>query len=72
MEESRSALKILTGNSPLGKPRRRWEDNIIMKLKEIGVNTRKCIHSAQDWDYWRVLVNAALKLRVLKAVELIS
>ena len=43
MEERRSAFKILTGNPtgkrPLGRPRRRWVDNIIMDL-EIGINTR--------------------------------
>ena len=40
------------------------ENNIRMDPKEIGVNTRNCIDSAQDRDYWRVLVNAALNLRV--------
>ena len=44
MEEGRSAFKILTGKPtgkrPLGRPRRRWEDCIIMDLKEIGINTR--------------------------------
>ena len=42
MEEGRSAFKILagkfTGKRPLARPRRRWEDNIIMDLKEIGIN----------------------------------
>ena len=68
MEEGRSAFKIVTGTpvgkGPLGRPRRRWEDNIIMDLKEMGINTRNWIDSAQDRDYWRVLVNAALNLRV--------
>ena len=45
MEEGRSAFKILTGTPagkrPLGRPRRRWEDNIRMDLKEIGINTSK-------------------------------
>ena len=44
MEENRSAFKISTGKPtgkrPLGRPRRRWEDNIRMDLKEIGINTR--------------------------------
>ena len=44
MEEGRSAFKILagkpTGKRPLERPRRRWEDNIRMDLKEIGINTR--------------------------------
>ena len=52
--------------------RRRWEDNITMDLKEIGVNTRNWVHSAQDRDYWRVLVEVALNLRVPEATELVS
>ena len=52
MEEGRSALKILTGKPtekrPLGRPRRRWEDNIREDLKEIGINTRNWVDSAQD------------------------
>ena len=47
-----------------GRPRRRWEDNIRMDFKEIGINTRNRVDSGQDRDYWRVLVNAELKLRV--------
>ena len=47
MEDGRSAFKILTGtpaeNRPLGRPRRRWEDNIRIYLKEIGINTRNWI-----------------------------
>ena len=43
---------------------RRWEDNIKMDLKEIGVSVRRWVDSAQDRDYWRVLVNAALNLQV--------
>ena len=39
----------------------RWEDSIKMYLKEIGVNVRSWIDSAQDRNYWRVLVNAALE-----------
>ena len=68
MEEGRSALKISTctptGKRPLGRPRHRWEDNIRMELTEVGINTRNWIDSAQDRDYWRALVNAALNLRV--------
>ena len=55
MEESRSAFKLLTGKStgmrPLGKPRRRWEGSFRIVLKEIGINTRNWIYSAQDRDY---------------------
>ena len=66
MEVARSAFKILTstptGKRPLGRRRRKWEDNIRMNLKEIGVNKRNWVNSAQDRDYWRALVNAALNL----------
>ena len=48
----------------LGKPRCRWEVNIRMDLKEIAINTKNWVDSAQDKDYWRTLVNAALKPRV--------
>ena len=68
MEEGRSVFKILTGKPtgkrPVGRPRRRWEDNIRMDLEEIGINVGNWIDSAQDRDYWRALVNAALSLRV--------
>ena len=52
------------GKRPLGRPRRRWEDNIRMDLEGIGINAGKWVDSAQDRDYWRALVNAALNLRV--------
>ena len=69
MEEGRSAFKILTGkptgNRPLGRPRRRWEDNIRMDLEEIDINEGNWGDTAQDRDYWRALANAALNLRVL-------
>ena len=68
MEESRSAFKILTGKPkgkrPLGRPRRRWEDNIRMDLEEIGINVRNWTDSAQERNYRRALVNAAFNLRV--------
>ena len=68
MEEGRSAFKIVkgkpTGKRPLGRPRRRWEDNIRMDLEEIGINASNWVDSAQDRNYWRALVNAALNLRV--------
>ena len=68
MEEGGSAFKILTGKPtekrPLGRPRRRWEDNIRMDLEEIGINESNSVDSAQDRDYWRALVNGALNLRV--------
>ena len=57
-------VDIPAGKRPFGRPRHIWKDNIRMDLKEIGSNTRNWIHSAQDRDYWRVLVNEALNLRV--------
>ena len=47
MEEGRSAFKFLTGKRPLGRPSRRWEDNIRMNLKEIDINTRNWVDLAQ-------------------------
>ena len=71
MEEGRSAFKILTGTPTgkkisLGRLRCRWEDNIRMNLKgiRVGINTRNWVDSAQDRNYWRALVNAALNLQV--------
>ena len=66
MEEGMSAFKILTGNRPLGRPRRRREDNIRMDLEEIGIMAGNWVDSAQDMNYWRALVNAALNLWVHK------
>ena len=74
MEEGRSAFRILTdkptGNRPLGRPRRRW-DNIRMDLEEIGMNAGNWVDSAQDRNYWRAFVNAALNLRVALVMELV-
>ena len=68
MENGKSAFKTVTGKRmgkrTLGRPRRRWEDNIRMVLKEKGINTRSWVDSSQDRDYWRALVNVALNLRV--------
>ena len=53
-EEGRSAFKILTGKhtgkKSLGRPRRRWEDNIRMDLEEIGINAGNWVDSAQERD----------------------
>ena len=68
MEEGRSAFKILpgkpTGKISLGRARRTWEDNIRMDLEKVDINPGNWVDSAQDRDYWRALVNAALNLRV--------
>ena len=53
-----------TGNIPLGKPKCRLKDDISMDLKEIGINTKNCVYSPLNRDYWKALVNAALNLRV--------
>ena len=67
MEEGRSAFKILTGKPtgkrPLWRPMRRWEDDIRMDLVEICINAGNWVDSAQDRNYWRAVVNAALNLR---------
>ena len=68
MEEGRSALKILVGKPtrqrPLGRLRRRWENNIKMDLKDIFVNTRNLDDSVENRDYWLAFVNEAIILRV--------
>ena len=40
---------------PLGRPRRKWDENIRINLKEMGINTRNWVDSPQDRDYWRVV-----------------
>jgi hypothetical protein len=68
MGEVRGAYNILVGRPegrrPLGRPRRRWEDNTKMDLREIGFRDVDWIHWAQDRDRWRALVNTVMNLRV--------
>jgi hypothetical protein len=52
------------GKRPLGRPRRRWVDNIKMGLREIGWDGVDLIDMAQDRDQWRALVNTVLNLWV--------
>jgi hypothetical protein len=52
------------GKKALGRPRRRWEDNIKMYLQELGCGGMGWIDLAQDRDRWRALVNAVMKLRI--------
>jgi hypothetical protein len=63
-----NAYRILVGKSegkrPLGRPRRRWVDSIMMDLKEIGWDGMDWIELAQDRDQWRVLVNTVMNFRV--------
>jgi len=53
------------GKRPLGRPRRRWEDNIKMDIQEGGCGGMDWIELAQDRDSWRAVVNAVMNLRVL-------
>jgi len=54
------------GKSSLGRPRRRWEDNIKLDLQEVGCEGVDRIDLAQDRDRWRALVNALMNFRVPK------
>jgi hypothetical protein len=49
---------------PLGRPRRRWEDNIKMDLREIGIDATNWIQLARDRVQWRALVNTVMNLRI--------
>jgi hypothetical protein len=66
--EKRNAFRILVGNPegkrPLGRPRRRWVNNIKMDHREIGWDGMDWIDLAQDRDQWRALVNAVMNIRV--------
>ena len=52
------------GRRPMGRPRRRWEDNIKMDLQEVGCGSMDWIELAQDRNRWRVLVNAEMNLQI--------
>ena len=66
MGEGRVVHRVLVGKSevkrPLGRPRRRWEDNIKMDLREVG-GGGDWMELAQDRDRWRALVNTVMNLR---------
>jgi len=68
MGEWRDVYMILVGKSegkkPLGRPRRRWEDNIKLCIQEVGCGGTDWIELAQDRDRWRAFVNAVMKIRV--------
>ena len=68
MGEERGAYKVLVGKPegkrPLGRPTRRWVDNIRMDLQEVGCGHVDWIGLAQERDGWRKLVNAVMNLRV--------
>jgi len=54
------------GKRPLGRPGRRWEDNIKMDLQEVGGGFGDWMELAQDMDRWRALVSTVMNLRVPK------
>jgi len=66
--EKRGVYSILVakrkGKRPLGRPRRRWEDNIKIDLQEAGCEGMVWIELAQDRDKWLAVVNAVMNLRV--------
>jgi hypothetical protein len=68
MGEGRGVYRVLVGKpegkKPLGRPRRRWEDNIKMDLQEVGSGCEDWIGLTQDRNRWRALVSAARNLRV--------
>ena len=68
MEQSRKSYRVLVGKPEgkrlLGRPRRRWKDNIKMDLKEVSCDLRNWIALAEDRDQWRVYVRAVMNLRV--------
>jgi hypothetical protein len=68
MGEGRGVYRILVGKpegkGPLGRPRHRWEGNIKLDFREIGINGANWIRLAQDRVQWRVFVNTVMKLRV--------
>ena len=68
MRERRGVHRVLVGKPerkrPLGRPRRRWEDNIKMDLQEVGCGGMDSIEMVQERDRWRALVKAVMNLRV--------
>jgi len=68
MGDSRAVYRVLVGkpegNRPLGRPRRRWENNIKMDLQEVGCGGMDWIDLTQDRNRWRTLVNAVTNHRV--------
>ena len=68
MEHSRNAYKVLVGKPegkrPLGRPRRRLEDNIKIDFREVGYNPGDGMALAEDKDQWRAYVRVIVNLRV--------
>jgi len=70
MGARRGVYRVLVGKSegkrPLGRPRRRWEENIKINIQEVGCGDMNWIELAQDRDSWWALVTAVINLRVPK------
>ena len=70
MGQGRGVYRVLVGKPegkiPLGRPRRRWEDNIKMDLQEVGGDFGDWMELAQDRDSWRALVGTVMNLGVPK------
>jgi len=68
MGERRGVYRVLVGKPerkrPLGKPRRRWEDNIKIDLQEVGYRSRDWVQLAQDRESWWAFVKAVMNLLV--------
>jgi hypothetical protein len=68
MEKGRGVYRVWAGRPegkrPLGRPRRRWEDNIKMDLRKIGIDGANWIQLAQNRVQWRAFVNTVMNLRV--------
>jgi hypothetical protein len=68
MGEGRGVYRVLVrkleGKRPLGRPRRRWEDNVRMDLQEVGCGCEDWIGLSQDRNTWRALVSAVMNIRV--------
>jgi hypothetical protein len=69
MGEGRKVYKVFVrkpeGKRPLGRPRRRWEDEIRTDLREIGLGGVDWVRLALDRDCWRAVLSAVMNLRVL-------
>jgi hypothetical protein len=68
LSEGRGVYRVSVGRTegkrPLGRPRRRWEDNITMDLREIGIDGANLIQLAQERIQWWAFVNMVISLRV--------